>query len=70
MFRILLTLLVLTTPAMAQKAEPPAAAAIQDWSLDGLDGRHGNYTTRVIAAQPGNEYLLQILSPQPLPAHW
>jgi uncharacterized protein YegJ (DUF2314 family) len=45
-------------------------SAIQDWSLEGPQGRYGNYTTRVIAAQPGNGHILAGLSATPLPAGW
>jgi uncharacterized protein YegJ (DUF2314 family) len=44
--------------------------AIEDWSLAAPEGLYGNYTTRVIAAQPGNEHLWQSLTPDPLPAEW
>lgn len=46
------------------------ASAIQDWSLRTADGSYGNYTTRIIAAQPGNEVFAQGLTPDPLPANW
>ncbi|MEJ6395349.1 DUF2314 domain-containing protein [Gymnodinialimonas sp. 2305UL16-5] len=46
------------------------ASAIQDWSLSTPQGSLGNYTTRVIAAQPGNEYILQSLAPNPVPEDW
>lgn len=44
---------------------------IRDWGLRSTDGRlFGNYTTRVIAAQPGNEGLWDVLTPTPLPQGW
>lgn len=46
------------------------ASAIQDWSLAGPQGLYGNYTTRVIAAQPGNGHIFQSLAPDPVPAAW
>jgi uncharacterized protein YegJ (DUF2314 family) len=46
------------------------ASAIEDWSLPDPSGSFGNYTTRVIAAQPGNGHIFQGLSPQPLPSNW
>ncbi len=46
------------------------AADVRDWSLATPEGLYGNYTTRVIAAQPGNDYLWQSLTPDPLPANW
>ncbi len=45
-------------------------SAIQDWSLPSPQGSYGNYTTRVIASQPGNEHLLVHLAPTPLPPNW
>ncbi|MEX3014822.1 DUF2314 domain-containing protein [Gymnodinialimonas hymeniacidonis] len=44
--------------------------AIRDWSLPAPEGLYGNFTTRVIAAQPGNEYLWQSLTSNPIPANW
>lgn len=46
------------------------ASAIQDWSLASPQGSFGNYTTRVIAAQPGNGHIFQSLAPDPVPADW
>ena len=46
------------------------ASAIQDWGLIAPEGSYGNYTTRVIAAQPGNGHIFLNLSPDPLPADW
>ncbi|GAB5445564.1 DUF2314 domain-containing protein [Gymnodinialimonas sp.] len=43
---------------------------IRDWLLDGPDGLLGNFTTRVIAAQPGNAYLWDIPAPVALPEGW
>ena len=43
---------------------------IQDWSLEGEEGLWGNYTTRVIAAQPGNDHLWGILAEAPIPPDW
>ncbi len=45
-------------------------SAIEDWSLPSPSGRYGNYTTRVIAAQPGNGHLFDSLAPSPLPPEW
>lgn len=46
------------------------ASAIRDWSLPSSQGSYGNYSTRVIAAQPGNEHMFQGLATDPLPAAW
>lgn len=44
---------------------------IRDWSYRDATGlRYGHYTTRVIAALPGNEYLWPLLSTDPIPAGW
>ncbi len=44
---------------------------IEDWSLVSPNGRlWGNYTTRVIAAMPGNGYLWDYMEPSPLPPGW
>lgn len=45
-------------------------SSIRDWSLATPEGLYGNFTTRVIAAQPGNEHLLQSLTLDPLPIDW
>lgn len=44
---------------------------IADWAITSPTGRlYGHYTTRVIARLPGNEYLWDVLEPQPLPPGW
>jgi len=45
--------------------------SIADWGLPASNGQlFGNFTTRVIADQPGNEYLQQVLTPDPVPQSW
>ncbi|OAN71959.1 hypothetical protein A8B78_19755 [Jannaschia sp. EhC01] len=46
------------------------ASAIQDWSLPAPGGLFGNYTTRVIAAQPGNGHIFNSLAARVLPPEW
>ena len=47
------------------------ASQINDWAIRAPSGRlHGHYTTRVIAAMPGNAYLWDLLEPDPIPPEW
>lgn len=43
---------------------------IEDWSHPSAQGNLGNFTTRVIAALPGNGHIWSSLANEPIPAGW
>lgn len=47
------------------------AQQINDWGLDAPSGQlYGHFTTRVIAAIPGNAHIWDLLVPDPIPTDW